>query len=237
MIHVIYTESYPKKHPKQSTTTYHAIIDPATDTEIYHEKIPTSLLPNNGAKSGYDTGMGFTMTQDADGNYYIFHYKTTSNSVQLEIFKSPAGDGENFTKAVAAQTLTLPDGTTVTGGYPIIGNSRDGSVRDNVIPMLFNSSTGPASGSTGAYYYFTVQIGDGPVEPAHTHAYTAVVTAPTCTEQGYTTYTCTCGDSYVDDFTDALGHDWDDGVVTLEPTVTTDGEKTFTCSMCRSTTC
>ena len=30
-----------------------------------------------------------------------------------------------------------------------------------------------------------------PAEPEHTHAYTEVVTAPTCTEQGYTTYTCT----------------------------------------------
>ena len=32
------------------------------------------------------------------------------------------------------------------------------------------------------------------------------MTAPTCTEVGYTTYTCTCGDSYVSNV-DALGHD------------------------------
>ncbi len=46
----------------------------------------------------------------------------------------------------------------------------------------------------------------------HTHSYTAVVTAPTCTEQGYTTHTCECGASYVDAYTDALGHDWGDPV-------------------------
>ena len=40
----------------------------------------------------------------------------------------------------------------------------------------------------------------------HTHAYSAVVTEPTCTERGYTTYVCDCGDSYVADYTDALGH-------------------------------
>ena len=45
-------------------------------------------------------------------------------------------------------------------------------------------------------------------EAPHEHSYTAVVTEPTCTEGGYTTYTCECGDSYVDDYTDALGHDW-----------------------------
>ena len=44
-------------------------------------------------------------------------------------------------------------------------------------------------------------------ENDHVHSYEAVVTEPTCTEGGYTTYTCSCGDSYVDDNTDALGHD------------------------------
>ena len=43
------------------------------------------------------------------------------------------------------------------------------------------------------------------------HDYEAVVTAPTCTEKGYTTYTCSCGDSYKDNYTDALGHEFIDG--------------------------
>ena len=34
----------------------------------------------------------------------------------------------------------------------------------------------------------------------HTHSYTSAVTAPTCVEQGYTTYTCECGDKYVADY-------------------------------------
>ena len=39
------------------------------------------------------------------------------------------------------------------------------------------------------------------------HKYEAVETAPTCTEAGYTTYTCSvCGDSYKDDEKAALGH-------------------------------
>ncbi len=51
------------------------------------------------------------------------------------------------------------------------------------------------------------------------HSYESAVTEPTCTEQGYTTYTCSeCGDTYVDDYVDALDHDyapatylWSDG--------------------------
>ncbi len=52
------------------------------------------------------------------------------------------------------------------------------------------------------------------VPQPHTHSYTAVVTAPTCTEKGYTTYTCACGDSYKKDFVSALGHDFKDGTCT-----------------------
>ena len=48
----------------------------------------------------------------------------------------------------------------------------------------------------------------------HTHRYTETVTPPTCTEQGYTTCTCTCGDSYRRDFVDALGHSYAGGVCT-----------------------
>ena len=65
---------------------------------------------------------------------------------------------------------------------------------------------------------------------ALTHSYQAVVTAPTCTEQGYTTFTCIRGDdSYIGDYTDATGHDYDDGVITTPATCTADGVKTYTC--------
>ena len=71
------------------------------------------------------------------------------------------------------------------------------------------------------------------VIPATGHSYEAVVTAPTCTERGYTTYTCiVCGDRYTDSITDAWGHDWDEGIVTIEPTEESEGEMTYTCLTC-----
>ena len=70
---------------------------------------------------------------------------------------------------------------------------------------------------------------------AHEHSYTDVVTAPTCTEKGYTTHTCACGDSYVDTYTDALGHAWDSGKVTKQPTATENGVRTYTCTRCNAT--
>ena len=48
---------------------------------------------------------------------------------------------------------------------------------------------------------------------SHEHSYVDVVTPPTCTDQGYTTHTCSvCGDSYVDAYISALGHDYQNGV-------------------------
>ncbi len=62
------------------------------------------------------------------------------------------------------------------------------------------------------------------------HNYDSVVTAPTCTEQGYTTHTCTiCGDSYVDSYVSATGHSYGDWVVTTAPTCTVKGVETHTC--------
>ena len=40
----------------------------------------------------------------------------------------------------------------------------------------------------------------------HEHSYEAVVTAPTCETAGYTTYTCSCGDTYTGDEVAATGH-------------------------------
>ena len=49
----------------------------------------------------------------------------------------------------------------------------------------------------------------------HTHDYKATVTEPTCTERGYTTYTCSvCGDSYKGSYVDPLGHDYKNGTCT-----------------------
>ena len=70
------------------------------------------------------------------------------------------------------------------------------------------------------------------------HAYSSIVHAATCTEQGYTEHTCTnegCDSSYINNVTPALGHDWDDGVVTKEAEAAVEGIMTYTCKRCGDT--
>lgn len=64
-------------------------------------------------------------------------------------------------------------------------------------------------------------------------AYTAIVTEPTCTEWGYTTYTCEqCGYSYRDDCT-LPRHNY--AVKTTPPTCVDAGTTVYTCTVCGDT--
>ena len=83
--------------------------------------------------------------------------------------------------------------------------------------------------------------------PAKGHNYEASITAPTCTEIGYTTYTCSlCSSNYTADEVPAKGHEFIDGICSIcneenpdyipeckhswiAPTCTTDGY----CSICK----
>ena len=68
------------------------------------------------------------------------------------------------------------------------------------------------------------------------HNYASQVVEPTCTEDGYTLYTCSnCGDEYKDDFVPALGHDFGEWSVTTAPTCTKNGESSRKCSRCQHT--
>ena len=53
-----------------------------------------------------------------------------------------------------------------------------------------------------------------PNADVHKHQYTPTITAPTCINEGYTTYTCNCGDSYIDDKLPKADHDYKNGECT-----------------------
>ena len=62
--------------------------------------------------------------------------------------------------------------------------------------------------------------------PKTDHEYAATEHEPTCTEQGYTEYVCSCcGDSYGDGYVDSLGHDY-------EVTSQSDEYIVYTCIRC-----
>lgn len=64
----------------------------------------------------------------------------------------------------------------------------------------------------------------------HTHQYVvSYIQEACCSEQGYTTYACSsCGDSYKDDYTDTLPHNFK--VTVVEPTVYSQGYTLYECT-------
>ncbi len=65
------------------------------------------------------------------------------------------------------------------------------------------------------------------------HKYESKVIAPTCTEKGYTLYTCSvCKNSYKDKYTDIISHKWSDWTTSKAATCIEDGSKTRKCSVC-----
>lgn len=83
-----------------------------------------------------------------------------------------------------------------------------------------------------AFDFFIVTVNEAP----HTHSFGKwmVTTNATCTESGIMTRECDCGQTERMEVA-ATGHHWDDGKVTKEPTETSDGEFTFTCTVCNVT--
>lgn len=74
-----------------------------------------------------------------------------------------------------------------------------------------------------------------PATGEHTFVFTKNV-APSCTEAGYDLYTCRdCGASEQRNVKPALGHKWDSGTVTAEPTEKDPGTMTYTCTVCGQT--
>ena len=114
-------------------------------------------------------------------------------------FAANGGSGTMDSKTVEKGTeYTLPAcGFTAPSGKVFKAWSVNGTEKSVGDKIVINADTTVTA-------VWKVRV--APYVPGHTHSYTKVVTEPTCTERGYTTYTCSCGYSYVDDYVNAKGH-------------------------------
>ncbi len=165
--------------------------------------------------------------QTWDTNCYVYSRATTS------VKGTFSSGGITLWDSKGNVVATRDDSVNWTGTYLNVGYNITEEIGVTLTPgtaykyqlrAVFNGKTYTKEGTV-------TTTGQAP----HTHYYTATVTAPTCTTKGYTTHTCACGNSYVDTYTDALGHAWDNGKVTKQPTETETGTKTFTCTRCGET--
>lgn len=66
----------------------------------------------------------------------------------------------------------------------------------------------------------------------HKHAYKITRVNPTCTEDGYTLYKCSCGRWYTEKGKEKIGHKWGDWKESVIATAFVDGKKERSCTVC-----
>ena len=73
------------------------------------------------------------------------------------------------------------------------------------------------------------------VTTEHTHSYTSQVIAATCASKGYTSYKCSCGKTYKDNFINALGHSYGEWVTVVLASEEKRGLREKKCIRCEDT--
>ena len=101
---------------------------------------------------------------------------------------------------------------------------------DSSAQYVFDSSWTQGCSTVSTYTFHAVWE-----QLPHEHNYVRQERPATCTQDGYVKYVCACGSSYNEVVYPALGHDWDSGTVTKEPTATETGIRTYACTRCNET--
>ncbi len=174
----------------------------------------------------------------ADTYSYYFGYGTEIGGVNInedEIFIKDAEadfiiNGENYYKIPGFTVRCYPGSTAEEYAKKYDFNIKYicDEHTEEILPAKFPTCT-----ETGLTEGKKCSVCDEILEAQKTveakgHDYKAAVTNPTCTAQGFTTYTCSCGDSYVSDYVNAKGHSYK-SEITEEPGCKTAGEKLYFC--------
>ena len=204
-------ETDPSTLPPASPSDYiHSFTDSALESSFYTF---SGALATNKGKVTYN---GATLTQCLvfDSSDDVISFNAPAAGQLTMVFGGSTSDKNN---------KILLNGTT----YYIDANNQ------LIVDIPAGSMNVKKSDTVHIWYVAYVPSEEVPEDP-HTHSYSSAVTAPTCTAQGYTTYTCSCGDSYVDNYVAALGHDYVSSI--KAPTCTESGLRTNTCNNCGDVT-
>ena len=240
------------------------VTTPRTDSSEQNQSSSedTAQNPDGGSDSGSDGEEDKTPHTDISPADVVrlTNDERVKNGLEALETETAIQDAANIrAKEIATNfSHTRPDGTSfstaISGKYSHTGENiaySTGNVTAEKFVSMWMASSGHKANILGDYtgiavgiYYdensdttYAVQLFVSDEEDSQ-YTYTDTVVPPTCTEQGYTLHTCNedASKSYKDNYIDALGHDYGDGVVTTPATCTESGVKTYTCSRCGDTT-
>ena len=181
----------------------------------FGSKTPTGKIPNKAAMQiTVDGAYTIKLWYVAGGDARYFALLDSTGTVISETTKETVKNGQYYAE------LIIP-----AAGTYYLGTPADNNYLFQIELVKHEHTAGAEATCTTAQ---TCTTCGAVLVAALGHDYEASVTAPTCTEAGYTTYTCACGDTYTGDEVAALGHNYE--AVVTAPTCTEAGYTTYTCA-------
>ena len=146
---------------------------------IYIHDLTSETMPANDypeSSHNYEDNLDKTYTYTADGAYSLDVTFSNETEAETNIDYIYVNRTRYTGKELANKTVHI-NGDTLT--VRLVSDDSDGAYGFSIDSIIAN--------------YLV-------------HDYTDTVVASTCTEKGYTTHTCVCGDNYADSYVEALGH-------------------------------
>lgn len=204
--------------------------------EIAESKGGQIRTRDNGLRFGFkfdDNRIGFDFKKFAENIEYGFVYTYVSfegkNDYQInDTLRVNSNINNIVTKADKRNANgTISTYNAVFTGIPEKYFDYEISVRAYVcIDGMYFYSPVETSSINDVQEYNDIDTNDNDIQFEHEHSYTKSLVAPNCETGGYTLYTCkNCKESYMDDFVEALGHNYDF-------TSYTDGTYNYICTAC-----
>ena len=214
-----------------ATTQWPGVAMTPVGGTVYSVTFPgdmTGIIFNNGSYQTED------LTIPGDGYIHDgYQWKPYGEALTTAFYVSGGTEALGNWEAAAAHCLMTNQGG---GNYSVtLYNLSAGTYEYKITDGTWDRSWGKDAGNfafsikapSNVTVRFNVNTNNSSVSVQCLHSYTAEVTAPTCTEGGYTTYTCICGSCYVGNETAATGHSYQAAVTPV--TCTQDGCTTYTC--------
>lgn len=189
------------------------------------ETAPTNAQIENSSENTVDNNTSLESSFDNSSESKISEKSNIESSINSNVSSdSQNSKAENSKKETQNSNSSSKPTETSKSSNTSTNSSSNSKVPSN------DSSSKPSSGGSSSS-----SSSSSSSTPSHSHSYSSKTVKATCTSDGYTVHTCSCGASYTDNYTSATGHRWSEWKTVKKATTSSEGRKQRTCNSCGKT--